>query len=157
MGSESISDTCNIHSGCFILWKLKHTHSPHSYVIQRVPIHYTYRNYIYKFPTLPEVTSIDYKFSNRKWFQSQMYPPISATLLLTIQVHEHALLKLSHTPAQCSLTLFTLLLMERDSPLIGYWQLIMKTLYYHSVSEQSYIHEITWAKFCCVAVLYGIS
>jgi hypothetical protein len=91
VGSESISDTCNIHSGCFILWKLKPTHSPHSYVIQRVPISCTHRNYTYKFPTLPEVTSIDYKFSNRKWFQSQTHQPISATLLLLIQAHEHDL------------------------------------------------------------------
>jgi hypothetical protein len=90
VGSESISDTCNIHSGYFVLWKLKPTLSPHSYVIQRVPIHCTYRNYIHKFPTLPEVTSIDYKFSNRKWFQSQMHQPISATLLI-IQAHEHDL------------------------------------------------------------------
>jgi len=41
VGSESISDTCNIHSGCYVLWKLKPILSPHSHVIQSFPIHWT--------------------------------------------------------------------------------------------------------------------
>jgi len=136
VGSESISDTCNIHSGCFILWKLKPTHSPYSYVIQRVPIHCTYRNSIYKFPTLPEVTSIDYKFSNRRWFQSETHQPISATLLPILQAQEHNLFvkTITHT-SPVLINAIYINSYGKGFPTYRGLTTEMKTLYYHSVSE----------------------
>jgi len=62
----------------------------------------------YKFPTLPEVASIDYKFSNGEWLQSQTYQPIFSTLLLVIQARENDLFlkTIAHTSPRLINTIY---------------------------------------------------